>query len=79
MITTRVLYHCVPTMPHLSHFLKEWLPELNNVRAVPNGLVPLPGMVEVAAFALVVVAEVGGVGAHQDDGMDFNEKNSFRM
>ena len=66
-------------MPIYYIFKKEWLPELNNVRAVPNGLVPLPGMVEVAAFALVVVAEVGGVGAHQDDGMDFNEKNSFRM
>jgi hypothetical protein len=41
--------------------------------AILNGLVPLPGVVEVTAFAFVLVAEVGVVSTHQDDGVNFIE------
>ena len=43
----------------------------HNIFAIVNGLLPEPGMVEVAARTFRLVTKVRGVGAHQNDAMNF--------
>ena len=48
---------------------KLYLPELDDVFAVLDDFLPLPGFVKVAAFAFILVAKVCSVGAHQNYGV----------